>query len=169
MQHLAMIGSYQEKGAMIGIATPENMYNTATELTKAAGFPNPDRFWSRPQPQPPKPDPNDKIIQMELQKATIKAKTELQNNAADNFTKKQIAAYQQTGDLQALAAEFQHDKEMALIDHHATLRENAQGHAQDMQKAQHEERAGVFKDLRQHVAQTVAREHGAALGRNNPA
>lgn len=166
LQQLMMIGQQQEKGLQIGIATPEKIYNTALEFTKAAGFPNGDRFWQKPNPNPPPPqDPNAGILAVEKYKADKKADTDLKTNAADNFTKKQIALFNMTGDQQALAAEFQHDKEMAAIQHHSDMAKSRQDHAESMDKARHDERVGVSKDLRAHISQTVAREHGANLDR----
>jgi hypothetical protein len=41
----------------IPVCTPENYYNTLVELTKAADFAQPERFWTDPAKAPPKPPP----------------------------------------------------------------------------------------------------------------
>jgi hypothetical protein len=52
MQNLVMIGQAQEKGAMMGIVTPENVYNTAAKMATAAGFKNPEEFFTKPEKTP---------------------------------------------------------------------------------------------------------------------
>lgn len=59
---LMMLANMQER-AMAGglpIVKPENVYETAIELTKASDFSAPQRFWTNPKdappPQPPQPD-----------------------------------------------------------------------------------------------------------------
>lgn len=88
VNRLMMIANMQ-KEAMVGglpIVKPENIYQTAIELTKAADFSMPDRFWTDPStvepPPPPQPDPT--VIAAEqiksqtaLQTTQIKAETDL--------------------------------------------------------------------------------------------
>jgi hypothetical protein len=52
------------------VVTPENYYNTLVELTKAADFASPERFWTDPSkvpPPPPQPPPEIMKAQMEIQ------------------------------------------------------------------------------------------------------
>lgn len=56
MQNLMMIGQAQEKAIALGIVTPSNVYNTLSKLATAAGFKNPDEFFTEPQKKP-KVDP----------------------------------------------------------------------------------------------------------------
>lgn len=82
LANLQRILQFQLPSLQIGIATPENVYNTLTEMTKAAGFPASEKFFTDPNskpPEPPKPDP--KVIE-------IQAK--MQMNRDDNQTKLQI-------------------------------------------------------------------------------
>lgn len=69
---LMMIANAQEKAMSGGlpICTPENVYNTAQELTKASDFP-PDRFFTHPSKVPPKgpPQPDVTVVAMENIKA----------------------------------------------------------------------------------------------------
>jgi len=54
------------------IVTPENVYETSVELTKAADFSSPDLFWTNPQKMPPPanqgPPPEVQLAQMEATK-----------------------------------------------------------------------------------------------------
>lgn len=50
----------------IPVVSPENYYNTLVELTKAADFAAPDRFWTDPKtipPQPPAPPPEQIVVE----------------------------------------------------------------------------------------------------------
>lgn len=64
----------------IPVCTPENLYNTLVELTKASDFAAPDRFWTDPKniPPPPPPPPPDGVVQ-----AQIKANSDQKIKAAD--------------------------------------------------------------------------------------
>lgn len=56
MQNLMMIGQAQQQAMPMGIVTPENVYNTLSKLSTAAGFKNPDEFFTKPAKKP-KVDP----------------------------------------------------------------------------------------------------------------
>ncbi|MBV4459183.1 hypothetical protein KVG96_14580 [Pseudomonas sp. COR58] len=81
IQHLTMLGQAQAQGLQIGIATPENIYHSATELTKQLGFKNADKFFTDPSKQPPqdKPDPDQMKAQaqMQIEQAKLQASTQL--------------------------------------------------------------------------------------------
>jgi hypothetical protein len=90
IQHLTMLGQVQAQGLEIGIATPDNIYHAATELSKQLGFKNADKFFTDPSKQPPqnKPDPEQmkaqaqmQVEQMKLQSSTQLKQMELENNA----------------------------------------------------------------------------------------
>jgi len=93
---LMMIGQQQKEAAAMGlpIASPQNMYETALELTKASDFSTPERFWTDPATlppaQPPQPDPT--VLAVEQ----LRAQTELQKvgttaTQQDNATQVQAA------------------------------------------------------------------------------
>lgn len=99
ISRLMMIGNMQ-KEALIGglpIVMPENVYETATEIVKAADFASPERFFTDPRKMPPKapPQPDVTVVAMEKIKADsaekIKA-AEIQQKQyeceKDNATKK---------------------------------------------------------------------------------
>ncbi|OOG11290.1 hypothetical protein [Pseudomonas sp. C9] len=90
IQHLTMLGQVQAQGLEIGIATPDNIYHAATELSKQLGFKNADKFFTDPSKTPPqqKPDPEQakaqaqmQVEQMKLQASTQLKQMELENNA----------------------------------------------------------------------------------------
>jgi hypothetical protein len=49
MQHLQLLAVAQEKAYPLGIVTPLNTFNLVSKLTVAAGFKNPDEFFTAPQ------------------------------------------------------------------------------------------------------------------------
>jgi hypothetical protein len=81
VQHLMSLGQIQAQGMQIGIATPENIFNAATEMAKQLGFKSPEKFFSDPSKQPPqdKPDPEQikAQAQMQLEQAKIQAQGQL--------------------------------------------------------------------------------------------
>jgi len=81
LARLAMIAAKQSEALQlrIPICTPENYYNTLVEMTKAADFASPDRFWTDPRniPAPPPQPPE-----------------ALQKTAMENASKEKIEAAQ---------------------------------------------------------------------------
>lgn len=78
MQNLTLIGQAQTQAMPLGIVTPENVYNTLSKLATAAGFKNPDEFFTKPQPNQQPPQKKDPLVeaqevktQGELQKAQM--------------------------------------------------------------------------------------------------
>lgn len=80
INHLQMLGGIQAQGMQIGIATPDNIYNAATELAKQLGFKNPDKFFTDPAKQPPqdKPDPEQMKAQAQMQVEQAKIQSSMQ-------------------------------------------------------------------------------------------
>jgi len=80
-------GNKQEQGALLqnifglqmqvgpmGLATPENLFQTLSEMTKNAGFKQPEKFFTDPANTPPKPPPDptqDPKFQIESRKLDI--------------------------------------------------------------------------------------------------
>jgi hypothetical protein len=85
MQNLMLLAQVQEKVLALGLATPENVYNLAKKLAVAAGFKNPDEFFTKPQGPPPQQ--KDPIVQAE----EIKSQTTLQAKQMDGQIKGQEA------------------------------------------------------------------------------
>lgn len=80
IQHLTMLGQVQAQGLEIGIATPDNIYHAATELSKQLGFKNADKFFTDPSKQPPqdKPDPEQMKAQAQMQVEQAKIQSSMQ-------------------------------------------------------------------------------------------
>jgi ribosomal protein L15 len=82
LTHLMSILNMQKEAIQIGLTSPEKIYNALAKLTQNAGFKNPEEFWVNPanNPQgqePPKEDPNDKLIQGQLAIEQQKAQSDM--------------------------------------------------------------------------------------------
>lgn len=70
VQHLMMLHQQQLQGLQTGIATPTNLFNSATKLTELLGFKGTEKYWTEPNPNNPPPDPmrgQMALKQMEIQ------------------------------------------------------------------------------------------------------
>ncbi len=81
--NLTMLGEAQGRLMEVGIVTPTNLLNTATDLVKAMGYHEPERYFSQPQPpQPSGPPPEVQIEQMKqqgrMQEIQVKAQADIQ-------------------------------------------------------------------------------------------
>jgi len=108
MTNLSTILTAQKEALAAGITTPKKIYNALTQLTKAAGFPNPSLFWDEPKDGPMQPQPNPDEIkakalldqeQMKQQGETQRLMMELQADAQK--TQAQLTADQQKTQFQA--------------------------------------------------------------------
>jgi hypothetical protein len=52
LQNLMMIGQAQQQAMPLGIVTPENVYNALAKMVTAAGFKNPEEFFTKPELTP---------------------------------------------------------------------------------------------------------------------
>jgi hypothetical protein len=71
--------------AVASTVTPQNIYKSATELVQALQLGEPSQFFSPPQappPQPPHPDPQQQLINGQVQIETTKAQLQQQTDAA---------------------------------------------------------------------------------------
>lgn len=79
---LQQVGQGQQQGLAVGIATPQNLYETAIEMMKEGGYKDGARFWTDPRKTPPKPPQPDPIVQAEQIKATASLqKTQMEQQA----------------------------------------------------------------------------------------
>ncbi len=108
----------QAQGMQIGICTPSNIYETAMEMEKEAGYKDGARFWTDPKIQGQQPEKKDPIVQAE----EIKAQTTMQ-----------VAEMKQQGDMQAQQAQAQAEYARLQMD---SQREAHQAQA-DMAVEQH--------------------------------
>jgi hypothetical protein len=101
-------GNKQEQGAILqsifglqgqvaqhGLATPQNVYNTLAEITKNAGFRNPDKFFTDPTnapPAPPAPPPPEVLkLQQEGQLRTQQMQLDKYKADQDAAVKLEVA------------------------------------------------------------------------------
>jgi hypothetical protein len=88
VQKLMFLANMQGEAMMKGlpIVTPDNMYETAIELTKASDFSAPQRFWTNPKdvppPGPPQPDPTVMAAE-QLKSQTTLQKTQVEAQIKD--------------------------------------------------------------------------------------
>jgi hypothetical protein len=73
----------QKEALAAGITSPEKIYNALAKLTQNAGFKNPEEFWTNPAENPQgqeqqQPDPNQTLIEGQLQIEQLKAQSEQQ-------------------------------------------------------------------------------------------
>jgi len=102
MSNLQMILKIQGSAIQLGICTPENIRQTCVELTKAAGFPSAEKFWSSeaaPQQQGPDPKMVDAQAKMAMHDKELQAKMAM--NQQDNATELQKEQMRVAGNMQA--------------------------------------------------------------------
>jgi hypothetical protein len=141
MQNLQMIGQAQQLSMPLGIVTPENVYNTNAKLATAAGFKNPEEFFTKPLQKPkvdpqtgqpvmgpdgqpvmesaPPPQPKDPIVQAEEVKAQTAMqlepmKLQAQMQIEEKKTQNNVQQAQFEAQTQAQLAQFKIEKEMEL-------------------------------------------------------
>lgn len=83
---LQQIGLAQKEGLQIGIATPANLYHTATQLTKLMGHRDVNKFWTDPANQPPRETPPDPRVLVEQ----MRQQADIQRFQAEQQTAAQI-------------------------------------------------------------------------------
>lgn len=93
MANLSTILAAQKEAIQIGITTPKQIYNALAELTKAAGFASPSKFWTPPPdgPLPPQQDPNQAIIEGNIAIEQVKQQSETQRTQMEIESKERIA------------------------------------------------------------------------------
>jgi hypothetical protein len=73
MQNLTLIAQAQQQAMPLGIVTPENVYNVVSKLATAAGFKNPDEFFTKPE-LTPKQGPDGRPVMGEDGKPEMESK-----------------------------------------------------------------------------------------------
>lgn len=106
IQLLASLLEYQKEALGIGMATPQNIYNTMREMVEASGLGDVGKYFTDPatvEPQPQQPDP-----QMELVKAQMQIE---QGKLQQQAQKQQLDAEKARIDLQERALKMQQEQE----------------------------------------------------------
>jgi hypothetical protein len=82
--NLTMLGQIQERLSPVGIVKPQNVHATATDLVKAMGYHDPERYFSTPDenPRPPPPPIELQLEQMKQQGAAALAQAKAQHEQA---------------------------------------------------------------------------------------
>ena len=136
MQHLMNMLGIQKEGLQIGIVTPENIYNTASELSKNAGFKDVAKFWTdpakAPPKQPPPPDPMVVLKQQELQAKQQESQAKFQADQQSNQAQMQIDMQQKQADNELEWAKLALDKEKLELEREKLMleRQKAETEAQ---------------------------------------
>lgn len=127
VQHLNLMMQHQGAGMQIGIATPENLYQSAKKMTEALGYKNADAFWTDPAKQPPKPpQPSPEMVkaqaqmQIEQMKAQTQAQTDAQSKQAELALERermqmqaQVDTHRQQVEAQQQQIRMQQERELA--------------------------------------------------------
>lgn len=69
MQSLTVLGNVQKMAFQAGVVSPENIYNLCSEMAKANGYKDPDKFFTHPKNMPkkePAPDPKMEKIKADM-------------------------------------------------------------------------------------------------------
>lgn len=128
--HMTALIMQQEKVSVLGVATPQNIYNASIELAKLVGHRNGDKFYTDPvkNPPPQKPDPEQikaesaqKIEQIKAQahgqveQAKMQMQAQVDNNRQVAEAQQHQLKIQAEGQLEQLKAQYQdqqHAREM---------------------------------------------------------
>lgn len=113
LMHLSNIWQMQLAGLQLGIATPENLYHTASKMVQNAGFKQAEQFWKNPAEGPPMQQPPDPMVQTK--------QMELQADAQKFQAQTQLDQQQAQQDQQLKAMELQAQAEQAEKDRQADL------------------------------------------------
>jgi hypothetical protein len=134
--HLMGLMQAQGNALQIGVANPENVYNAAVELAKNMGFKNGEKFFTKPDPTKPLPNPMQGQMQIEQMKAQssaqvaqMQAQFKAQSEAADRQHQAQLeqlkAQYQaqvdnnrQASEAQQHAMKVENDARLAALEAH---------------------------------------------------
>ncbi|PXX41648.1 portal protein [Undibacterium pigrum] len=78
VNHLMALLAQQEKVFPLGIANPQGIYQSSSELARLLGFKNGDKFFSDPAKNPPAPPPPPDPAQMQMQAEQQKTQMQMQ-------------------------------------------------------------------------------------------
>jgi hypothetical protein len=141
--HLMGLMQAQGNALQIGVANPENVYNAAVELAKNMGFKNGEKFFTKPNPNQPLPNPMQGQMQIEQMKAQSSAQV-AQMQAQFDAQKHQMELQQQA-QLEQLKAQMQ-----AQVDINRQKSE-AEQHAMKIQQEAQLEALKMQQDQQKHA------------------
>ena len=168
MQHLMMMHQQQGAGLQIGIATPQNMYNSATKLSELLGFKATQKYWTDPSSpdHPPVPNPMQgqlQIEQMKIQAMGQNKQMEIQAQGQTEQLKAQATAQieQMKAQLQAQLAEADRAHEAQLEQNRAQMQMQVDMNKQQAQGAQRQQELQQEAQLAQMQQEIDAAKHQA--------
>jgi hypothetical protein len=158
MQKLLMIANFQKEAAMGGlpIVQPENFYETATELVKAADMTAPGRFFTNPSEAPPKGPPQPDVTVMAMEQ--IKSQTTLRAKQMDVEQKERDSQR----DFQAKMEELRTKTELDLTKHREAIQHETAKVNFGAQKDEHMTRISAELNPKNIEAQAKAQESATA-------
>jgi hypothetical protein len=172
---LQQIGMAQKEGLAIGIATPENLYHTATKLTQLMGHRDVQSFWTQPAPGPMPPPQDPKIAvetmrqQADIQRfqaeTQLKAQTEMiqaQSKQRETELQLQLQASNDMRDSEREALKAQYEQERALLDMQTKERIEAAKLENDRYLAELETSFNEWKTRLEAETKVVVAQIGAA-------
>lgn len=112
--HLMSLQNAQVQGMAIGIATPENLYNSCIELAKNMGFKTGEKFFSKPDPNNPPPNPGAAEAQAKAQSEQMKLQADMQIQQAKMQQEAQLEQLRMS-----MQAEVDRNRQQAEAEQHA--------------------------------------------------
>lgn len=145
VQHLMSLQNAQVQGMAIGIATPDNLYASCLEMAKAMGFKSSEKFFTKPDPNKPPPNPAAGEIQAKMQMHQAEQQAKMQMQQADLQHAAQLEELKRQHEAQLEQARMQMQ---AQVDNNRQASE-AQQHALKVQQdAQLEAMKAHYEDVR---------------------
>lgn len=163
LQNAMLLGQAQAQAMAAGMVTPENLMNTATELTKAMGYKNPERFFSKPDPKkPPPPSPEMAKVQAETQAKQAQLQQEGQIKTQQMQADGQIksAQMQQEGQIETQKMQMEFELKRWQIEQEMLLKREQLVAELQLQREQFQaelamkERLGVLSAANERAANT---------------
>ncbi|MBC3910861.1 portal protein [Undibacterium umbellatum] len=90
VNHLMALLAQQEKVFPLGIANPQGIYQSSSELARLLGFKNGDKFFSDPAKNPPAPPPPPDPAQMQMQAEQQKTQMQMQASKEKHMMEMQM-------------------------------------------------------------------------------
>lgn len=179
-QHLMGMMAIQEKALQIGVATPENIYNSAKLYAEALGQKTADKFFTDPAKQPPKPpEPNPDMMKIQSAEklAQMNLQADIQKHQAEQQTRQQEIAQQSQARQQELEMEAQKQYQQAQLDmqerqHQAELTAQLEQGKLELKKYEIDQNNSVKIYVAELAAQTTLTKQqdaaaDAAIGNDN--
>ncbi len=161
---LSLIGNVQKEmllGGFSNLVPTDRLYNMGAELTKVAGYKDPNKFFADPaekdpqtgQPKnpAPQPKPDPKIMQIQMQ-AQLDEKADQRKAQIEQVQAQADMATQNTkmqGEMAQSEREFQLKKELAIID--AQLRERLALAEEARKQREHDQKMELARETHQHT------------------